>query len=97
MWNIRLKAEGDTLTSVRTQYARDNIMQQLSRMRAQDLMPQDRPGLGRWALSIPEEDWLRLSKKYPDLTCRDAQIRTKAMEKFIQSEESKPYRLRGRV
>lgn len=57
----------------------------------------DREGLGRWALSVPYEDWLILKRKYPDLGARDGQIRTRAWQRFIQSPESYPYRMRDRI
>lgn len=58
----------------------------------------DREGLGRWALSVPIEDWLKLRLKYPDLAAPDAQIKTRAWLAFMGSDESAPYRMReGRI
>jgi hypothetical protein len=58
----------------------------------------DREGLGRWAVSVPFEDWLGLIRKYPDLQAPDAQIKTRAWLRFIASDESNPYRMReGRI
>jgi hypothetical protein len=58
----------------------------------------DREGLGRWALSVPYVDWLELRRKYPDLASPDGQIKSAAWLRFIQSDESAPYRMReGRI
>jgi len=57
----------------------------------------DREGIGRWALSVPMEDWLGLRRKYPDLQSKDPATRSKAWERFIQSDESKPYRTREKI
>lgn len=58
-----------------------------------------RGGLGHqeWAsvmLSIPELDFYVLTKRYPDLISPDQQIANKAMDKFLRSPESAPYRVR---
>jgi len=97
MWNIKLKQEGDQLVSVRHQYERQNILDTLQRARNEGLAPKDRPGLGRWALSVPAEDWLRLRAKYPDLQCPDGKIQSAAWQAFIRSDESLPYRMRERI
>ena len=60
------------------------------------MAPADRPGLGRWMLSIPFEDYLALQVKYPELASPDGQIKTRAYKRFMASPESKPYRLRER-
>lgn len=97
MWNVKLKTYGNEVWSVRTQYGRDNILSTLERCRAERSHPRDLDGLGRWALSVPFEDWLRLKAKYPDLACKDGKIQTKAWQTFIQSSESIPFRMRDKV
>ena len=48
-----------------------------------------------WALSIPEADYYALRARNPDLASDCAQTRTAAWKKFIASDESLPYRVRG--
>ena len=50
-------------------------------------------GFGRVALQIPQLDYQRLLKAYPDLACPDGHTQTKAWQKFMRSSESKPYHL----
>jgi hypothetical protein len=57
----------------------------------------DRPGLGRWALSVPFEDWVRLREKYPDLASTDAKVKSRAWLKLIASPEAAPFKVRDRV
>ena len=52
----------------------------------------DQQGLGRWALSVPLEDWQRLRGKYPDLASTDAAIKSRAWLEFIASPEAAPFR-----
>lgn len=47
-------------------------------------------------LNIPEIDFYVLLKKYPDLGCPDAEIKTKAWRKFIGTSESDKFRVRDR-
>jgi hypothetical protein len=98
MWNVKLHLDqlSGRLTSVRTQRARPLILDTLQKMRTAAPMA-DRPGLGRWALSVPEEDHLALCLKYPDLASVDAGIRSAAWGRFIASSESLPYRVRERI
>jgi len=46
----------------------------------------------RPALTIPELDWRRLVRANPDLKSPDAEIKTKAWMKFMNSSESLIYR-----
>ena len=48
---------------------------------------------GRVALNIPQLDYQRLLKKYPDLRSPDGHTSTKAWQKFMRTSESKPYHL----
>jgi len=48
---------------------------------------------GRSELQIPKEEAERLKASNPDLTCADGEIAAKAWNKYINSSESKPYRL----
>jgi hypothetical protein len=52
----------------------------------------DLAGIGRPALTIPELDWIRITRANPDLKSPDAEIKTKAWLRFIQSSESFIYR-----
>jgi hypothetical protein len=49
-------------------------------------------GFGRAVLSIPQHDFQRLIKAYPDLISLDAIEQTKAWHKFMRSSESVPFR-----
>ena len=50
-------------------------------------------GFGRVALNIPQLDYQRLLKAYPDLASPDGHTQTKAWQKFMRTSESKPYHL----
>jgi hypothetical protein len=50
-----------------------------------------------WELSIPFEDYYNLQMKYPDLKSKDAQIRTLAWSRFMNTSEAIPYRVRDRA
>ena len=52
----------------------------------------DVPGLGRCALTIPQLDFQRLIKLFPDLVCPDGQEQTNAWRKFMRDPLSEPYR-----
>ena len=47
---------------------------------------------GRMALDIPTDHYEVLKLIYPDLSCPDADIKTKAWKAFCISEESFPYK-----
>ena len=47
-------------------------------------------------LNIPENHLYLLWKKYPELNSPDAGIKTRAWRRFLNSAESKPYRVRRR-
>jgi hypothetical protein len=49
---------------------------------------------GSTILQIPELDFYVLVKRYPDLMSADAEISTRAYDKFLRSPESEPYRVR---
>lgn len=91
------RLEGDGLTVVTDQRSRGAILAGLAQMRLEGAGPADRPGLGRWALSIPELDWLALTRANPALVSRDLAEQQRAMRAFIASPESIPYRMRERV
>jgi hypothetical protein len=95
-FNLRLKREGDRMISWREQPGRDDLMRGIEQLR-QVGGANDREGLGRWALSIPFEDWLRLRTKYPELASPDSKIKTRAYLRFMRSPESWPYRMREKI
>lgn len=95
-WRIAVKREGDTVGSVREQIARPLILDTLGHMRQAAPMA-DSEGLGRWALCIPHEDWLRLRDKYPALASPDQAEKSRAYVAFINSSESAPFRVRERI
>ena len=49
-------------------------------------------GFGRAALTIPQLDFMRLTRANPDLISPDAGIKTNAWHKFMHSSESHIYR-----
>jgi hypothetical protein len=49
---------------------------------------------GSLMLNIPELDFYVITKRYPELLSPDAEISTKAYDKFLRSPESEPYRVR---
>lgn len=88
--------EGDELVHRLEQPSRELILDTNREMRKAEPMA-DRPGLGRWALSVPLEDWQALRAKYPDLASRDPQISSRAWLAFMQSSEAEPYKVRDSV
>jgi len=52
---------------------------------------------GRVALTIPQLDYQRLLKIYPDLGSADAHTSTKAWQKFMRSSESMPYHMSEKI
>jgi len=52
---------------------------------------------GKFALSIPPNDYHKLLATIPELKCWDKDIRTKAWKKFIASDASRPYRVYERI
>lgn len=87
---------GRELTHVLEQPGREGVLEAVRATRHEHPVA-DRPGLGRWGLSVPFEDWLRLRDKYPDLASVDARIKSRAWLRFMASDESVPYRMRDRV
>jgi len=75
-----------------TQPSRDNVMEAIKTIRQEGVV---RAGdVLRWQLSIPLMDHFLLKKKYPDLDSSDPKVKTNAWNRFIASEESRPYRVR---
>ena len=84
-------------THVLEQTERDQLLEVVAATRREHPIA-DRQGLGRWALSVPIEDYCALRRKYPDLAAPDAQIKSRAWLAFMASDECKPYRMReGRI
>lgn len=95
MFRQWLQIRDDRITHAFEQVGRDALLESVAQLR--QAPPADREGLGRWALSIPFEDHAALVRKYPDLAAPDARIRSAAWARFIQSDESRPYRMRDRI
>jgi len=96
MFRQRLVIEGDTMSHVLEQTNRREILEGVATFR-REAPPPDRPGFGRVALQIPEEDFKQLVRKYPDLMSRDAGIKSKAWLAFMQTSECEPYKLRDKI
>ena len=52
---------------------------------------------GRMQASIPPNDYHRLLHKYPELKCWDSDVRSKAWDKWLASEEARPYLVREKA
>jgi len=48
---------------------------------------------GRVVLNIPIVDMQAINLRYPDTAAPDAEVRTRAWDKFLASPESEPYRV----
>ena len=88
----RVWFEQGALVREHTQPNRRAILEQVKIRRDNPGSVRDFEGLGRPALTIPTLDLHRLFRIYPDLACPDAEIKTKAWMKFMNSSESEPYR-----
>lgn len=88
----RVWFEQGALVREHTQPNRRAILEQVKTRRDNPGSVRDFPGLGRPAMTIPMLDLHRLFRIYPDLRCPDAEIKTKAWMKFMNSSESEPYR-----
>jgi hypothetical protein len=96
MFGLKIKREGESLVTIREQHARPLILDTVARVRADGGIA-DREGLGRWALSIPFEDYIALRDKYPELASTDPKIKSRAYRRFMRSPESLPYRVREKI
>jgi hypothetical protein len=92
MFKVGMMSEAARLTLVTHQTNEALILDTCAEMRKCEPMA-DRPGLGRWALSIPFVKWLEIRRKYPDLASDDAQVKSRAYARFMASAESMPYRV----
>jgi hypothetical protein len=90
---VELIQEGATLTCVKTQLERPMILDTLAEMRKAAPM-RDQEGLGRWALSVPMEDWLALRERFPDLQSKDQQTKTRAWLRIVNDPEFSYLRVR---
>lgn len=96
MFEQLLKVEGDKAVVITHQPTRRLILDTAAELRKAGGVA-DQQGLGRWALSVPLEDWQRLRGKYPDLASTDAAIKSRAWLAFIASPEAAPFKIRERV
>ena len=88
----RVWFEHGHLVREHTQPTRRAVLAEVQTRRDNPGTVRDLAGIGRPALTIPELDWTRLTRANPDLKSPDAEIKTKAWLKFIQSSESFIYR-----
>ena len=56
----------------------------------------DLDGVGRWVLSVPENLYWLLVKKFPDLNSHDSQARTKAWVRLMNDRDYADFRLQHR-
>lgn len=90
-WRI----EGDNLVREVKQPSRERILNFNAEVQKQPDIVRELEW-GAMAMNIPEQDLQALQKQYPDLNCKDGEIRTRAWMKFYNSSESIPYRVRAR-
>jgi hypothetical protein len=96
MFGLKIKREGEHIVTTRTQYERPLILDTVQRVRLSGGVD-DRQGLGRWALSIPFEDWIALREKFPELASNDPKIKSRAYLRFMRSPESLPFKMREKI
>lgn len=89
----RYQPSEDRLYRRLTQPSRDAVMEAIKTVRNEGAVRKQ--DVMRWELSIPLIDRELLGIKYPDLNSPDGKIRSAAWKRFIASEESRPYRVRG--
>jgi len=87
--------QGHVVTK-RTQPNRDQILR-LNQEARKDPGALKHSSFGGLELSIPELDYYKLIRIYPELNSPDGTERTKAWRKFFHSAEAAPYRVRDRV
>lgn len=77
--------------------ARQELLSFLQRRRQSGarpaVLPTDEGTIGYAALMIPELDFFVLQQRFPDLASKDAQIRTRAWQKFMRGPLSEIYRV----
>lgn len=93
---LKVATNGTDLTCIREQPERSALLHGIERMRLEGAT-KDAEGFGRWALSIPFEDYVALGTKYPALMSKDPREKQKFYRWFMQSDESLPYRVREKI
>lgn len=96
MFDIKTKREDDGLTVIREQPGRVGILESVKQLRHEG-GAKDADGLGRWALSIPFEDWVRLRAKYPALASNDPKVKSRAYFRFMATPEAEPFKVREKI
>ena len=89
--NKRVWIDGDHVVREFTQPTRNAVLAEVKERRDNPGSVRDL-GFGRAALTIPELDFMRLTRANPDLISPDAGIKTNAWKKFFRSSESRIYR-----
>jgi hypothetical protein len=91
----RWRVEGEKLVRETVQPNRDRIMEQ-NKQDAVEVAQGNRPkdlSFGRYLGSVPFQDMLMWQKKHPDLFSPDVEVARKALIKFWNSTEGRPYRV----
>ena len=88
----RVWFENGCLVRENYQPTRDAELRKVEARRNNPGSVKDVDGLGRCALTIPQHDFQRLIKLFPDLVCPDGLEQTLAWRKFMKSPLSEPYR-----
>ena len=91
----RFKVEQGHLVRVQQQPGRDKIMDATNELRKNEgaLKPL---GWGALSLRIPDIDYVKLVKKYPDLMSPNNEQKRAAWLRFMGSSEADPYRVTDR-
>lgn len=79
----------------RTQPNANQILEQNLKMRNAG-GPKDM-SFGRWVANIPNNDYIALKRKYPEIDSKDRDIRQKALVRLLKSPEFKKYLVNDKV
>ena len=84
--------EGDKVVRHRFDKTRAGILQSNKIVRDNPQLLREMDGM-RWALSIPQDDYDMLLKRYPSLASSDRDVKHRAWQRFMSSSVSHPYRI----
>ena len=90
----RIVREGDRIYNVWDQPDRQRILEENARLRSSG-SARNKSWIGP-GLRIPIEDREVLKQRNPELFCKDGKTQRKAIDRFMNSSESDPYRVTER-
>lgn len=95
MWRRTYKEEDGKLYHQQEQVNRNLILERNQELRKDQV--QNDLSFGRQVASIPEEDWCKLIRKYPELIHGDSDTKNKIMMKILSDPENKHFLVRDHV